>query len=197
MGTGGGHGGCRAPKPQRDPSPGLWLGLPAKAVKGPAPQILGGQRGGGQDAGPEDLGPDPACGAVPLVGLPAGAVRGGEVRSQLPYPLWGPGDPCCAMGPGGTSSPPPSCPGGLCPGAGSAAPGAKSLPGPGRRGAGRARGCQPYGAASPRAGAVAAAAAWGRDGTWELLPALPGRRFAAGTHCHRQEQVGPAGGSVL
>lgn len=51
MGTGGGHGGCRAPKPQRDPSPGLWLGLPAKAVKGPAPQILWGSVEGARTQG--------------------------------------------------------------------------------------------------------------------------------------------------
>lgn len=89
----------------------------------------------------------------------------------------------------GTASP--SCPGGLCTGAGSAALAAKSF-------LGQPGGCPSClgGCRLPWAGQWAGVSvAWG---TWELLPAFPGRRLwcTLGTRRHRQEQVWPAGGSA-
>lgn len=39
---------------------------------------------------------------------------------------------------------------------------------------------------------------WWQGGTWELLPALPGRRLRheLGSQHHKQEQVWPARGSA-
>lgn len=54
------------------------------------------------------------------------------------------------------------------------------------------------GAAWSPLGRAPGGSVWWREGTRELLPALPGRRLrrAPGTRQHRQEQVWPAGGSA-
>lgn len=205
---------CHLLKPQQDPSPvGLWLGELCGGVAAPCPMsgCSPGQGGGGEGSG-HPVAQGCQCGLAlgpgthTRMGLGAGSadasgrqVTGGTVVA--PSGLAGfHGVQGTPGGVGVTASS--SCPGGLCTGAGRAAPAAKSLPGqpggcPGRLGASGGGGLRaPLGRA---VGQSVSGVGWGgTTTTQELLPALPGRclRRAPGTRRHRQEQVWPARGSA-